>query len=126
MTDQIADAEARGYARAVAALRDDDLYRNWWCATAERPADPYWSPTNRRHLADFLETIGPDGIDVTKPVDDQYAWAFRDTRDGHIEPCRDRREAEFMIGGRRRIYGRVDVLLRRRWAGQWEEVSDGG
>jgi hypothetical protein len=55
-----------GYAEAVARLRDDERYRSWWSAAPERSfGTAYWAPDGRRHLADYLETVGPDGPDVT-------------------------------------------------------------
>jgi hypothetical protein len=65
------DAYRAGYGDAVARLRDDELYRNWWTAHPDRQfGTAYWAPDGRRHLADYLETVGPDGPDVrTKPVD---------------------------------------------------------
>jgi hypothetical protein len=55
-----------GYAEAVARLRDDERYRNWWTAAPERSfGTAYWAPEGRQHLADYLETVGPDGLDVT-------------------------------------------------------------
>ncbi|MFL6110760.1 MAG: hypothetical protein ACJ786_05350 [Catenulispora sp.] len=65
------DAARAGYAEAVARLRDDDRYRNWWTAHPEQQfGTAYWAPDGRQHLADYLETVGPDGPDVrTKPVD---------------------------------------------------------
>jgi hypothetical protein len=69
---QIREIERRaGYAEAVARLRDDERYRNWWTAHPDRQfGTAYWAPDGRQHLADYLETVGPDGPDVrTKPVD---------------------------------------------------------
>jgi hypothetical protein len=65
------DAARAGYAEAVARLRDDDRYRNWWTAHPDQQfGTAYWAPDGRQHLADYLETVGPDGPDVrTKPVD---------------------------------------------------------
>jgi hypothetical protein len=55
-----------GYAEAVARLRDDDRYRNWWTAHPEQQfGTAYWAPDGRQHLAAYLETVGPDGPDVT-------------------------------------------------------------
>jgi hypothetical protein len=60
------DAARAGYAEAVARLRDDERYRNWWTAAPERSfGTAYWAPEGRQHLADYLETVGPDGLDVT-------------------------------------------------------------
>lgn len=58
-------AYAQGYADAVARLRDDERYGDWWSASPEsvRPTEPI-----RGHLADYLETVGPAGPDVTKPA----------------------------------------------------------
>lgn len=58
-------ARRAGYAEAVAYLRDHDRYRHWW----HRPSadgENYWSERARAHLADYLETVGPDGPDVTR------------------------------------------------------------
>jgi hypothetical protein len=65
------DAARAGYAEAVARLREDDRYRNWWTAHPDQQfGTAYWAPDGRQHLADYLETVGPDGPDVrTKPVD---------------------------------------------------------
>jgi hypothetical protein len=55
-------AEARGFARAVAMLRDGERYRAWW--TSLKPGDPaygYWEAPARRHLADYLETVADLG-----------------------------------------------------------------
>ena len=52
------DAHAAGFAEAVAMLRDENRYTDWW--TALKPDDPsygYWQGPGRRHLADYLETI---------------------------------------------------------------------
>lgn len=55
-----------GYAEAVARLRDDERYRNWWTAHPDRQfGTAYWAPDGRQHLAAYLETVGPDGPDVT-------------------------------------------------------------
>jgi hypothetical protein len=55
-----------GYAEAVARLRDDARYRNWWTAHPDQQfGTAYWAPDGRQHLADYLETVGPDGRDVT-------------------------------------------------------------
>jgi hypothetical protein len=69
---EIREIERRaGYAEAVAHLREDDRYRNWWTAHPDQQfGTAYWAPDGRQHLADYLETVGPDGPDVrTKPVD---------------------------------------------------------
>ncbi|MBM0235942.1 hypothetical protein JNW88_00370 [Micromonospora sp. ATA32] len=61
------DAEARGYARAVAVLRDDERYDHWWTRmTPDHPEYGYWQ-IGRRHMADYLETIARD---VTTPEAD--------------------------------------------------------
>lgn len=50
-----------GYAEAVARLRDDARYRNWWSAHPDRQfGTAYWAPDGRHHLADYLETVGAD------------------------------------------------------------------
>ena len=54
-------AEQAGYARAVAVLRDDDRYQLWWTARPTLPADRYWTPEAREHLADYLETVADLG-----------------------------------------------------------------
>jgi hypothetical protein len=93
---QIREIERRaGYAEAVARLRDDERYRNWWTAHPDRQfGTAYWAPDGRQHLADYLETVGPDGPDVrTKPVDqsgvqpteEQRAVAEDQKRDEEIE-----------------------------------------
>lgn len=56
-----ADAERRGYAQAVATLRDDERYRHWWTAQPSDHPCPYWGVTARGHLADYLEVVGADG-----------------------------------------------------------------
>lgn len=59
-TPEAGDAEARGYARAVAVLRDDNRYRNWWTADGgwqHEPTGRYWSPAARGHLADYVEAV---------------------------------------------------------------------
>jgi hypothetical protein len=67
------DATRAGYAEAVARLRDDGRYRNWWSADGawqHQPTGRYWDAPARKYLADYLETVGPDGPDVrTKSVD---------------------------------------------------------
>lgn len=50
--------EARGYARAVATLRDDDGFRAWQDA---HPDAAYASQAVRKTLARYLEAVGPDG-----------------------------------------------------------------
>jgi hypothetical protein len=93
---QIREIERRaGYAEAVARLREDDRYRNWWTAHPDQQfGTAYWAPDGRQHLADYLETVGPDGPDVrTKPVDqsgvqpteEQRAVAEDQKRDEEIE-----------------------------------------
>lgn len=48
-----------GFAAAVAMLRDDARYTNWWTALPEQdPAYGYWQQPARKHLADYLETVG--------------------------------------------------------------------
>lgn len=57
------EAYAVGYAEAVARLRDDGRYRDWWTATPERSfGTAYWAPEGRQHLADYLETVGVDQL----------------------------------------------------------------
>jgi hypothetical protein len=57
---QIAAAEARGYDRAVARLRDDDRWRAW---RRTRPRDEAgWSPgalteDERKSAADYLDAM---------------------------------------------------------------------
>jgi hypothetical protein len=54
---------ADGYAAAVAALRNDNLYHNWWSALdRDDPEWGYWKRTPRRELADFLEVVAPAHI----------------------------------------------------------------
>ncbi len=73
------DRHAEGYAAAVAVLRDPDRYRNWWTAGHGPIAGPpYWSADGRRHLADYLETVGPDGPDVSAPQQWQGLRAAQD------------------------------------------------
>lgn len=55
-----------GYAEAVARLRDNDRYRHWWYRSSA-DGEQYWSERARAHLADYLETVGPDGLDLTSP-----------------------------------------------------------
>lgn len=58
-------AWAAGYAGAVTRLRRDSEYRRWWSLL--RPTDPdfdYWGVRARGHLADYLESTGPDGLPV--------------------------------------------------------------
>jgi hypothetical protein len=55
-----------GYAEAVDRLWDYARYRNWWTAHPDQQfGTAYWAPDGRRHLADYLDTVGPDGPDVT-------------------------------------------------------------
>lgn len=56
------DTHARGYATAIAYLRDDARYMHWWSSTGVQPGGPV-----RQHLADYLETVGPDVPEVTDP-----------------------------------------------------------
>ena len=52
-----AAAERRGYERAVARLRDDARYTDWWSALP--PTDPehrYWQ-RGRVQLADYLDAV---------------------------------------------------------------------
>jgi len=74
---ELRDAEQRGYARAIANLRDDDRYRDWWSSSNCQPTGPV-----RKHLADYLETVGrPDPIDPealarrTAEVGEANGWA---------------------------------------------------
>jgi hypothetical protein len=53
-----ADQFAAGYAEAVRRLRDDERYRDWWTSTGVVPDGPV-----RGHLADYLETVGPQTVD---------------------------------------------------------------
>lgn len=46
---------AEGYQQAIAALRDDERYRNWWTSSGSIPDGPI-----RRHLADYLEVIAKE------------------------------------------------------------------
>ncbi|MFY1669513.1 hypothetical protein ACN27G_06095 [Plantactinospora sp. WMMB334] len=62
------DAHARGYADAVAVLRDDERYERWWTAREYPPDAQYWRAGARGHLADYLRIVGPDGVDVSKPT----------------------------------------------------------
>lgn len=56
---EVDKARAAGFAQAVAMLRDDQRYANWWTALPQQdPAYGYWQAPARRHLADYLETIG--------------------------------------------------------------------
>lgn len=50
------EGEARGYARAVATLRDDDGFRAWQDA---HPDAAYASRAVRKTLADYLQAVGP-------------------------------------------------------------------
>jgi hypothetical protein len=60
--DRVA-AHAAGYADAVAALRDDRRYGDWWTAPDRALGiERYWSPEARGHLADYLETVGPSDV----------------------------------------------------------------
>lgn len=54
-------AEARGYARAIAVLRDDARFERWWSTLpADDPANAYWERRGRNQLADYLEEIARD------------------------------------------------------------------
>lgn len=53
----VAEAEQRGYQRAIQILRDDERYRDWWSTLPPGSPDVYWHGPGRRHLADYLETI---------------------------------------------------------------------
>ncbi|WBB73258.1 hypothetical protein O7602_26830 [Micromonospora sp. WMMD1128] len=55
-----------GYDQAVKVLRDDDRYRAWWSSTGVQPDGPV-----RRHLADYLEAVGPWGVAVSAEARDQ-------------------------------------------------------
>lgn len=58
--DSYARGVDRGFAEAVAALRDDARYEQWWSALPqEHPDYGYWSQHPRRQFADYLETVGP-------------------------------------------------------------------
>lgn len=57
----VADAERRGYAQAIAKLRDDERFRHWWTAQPTDHPCRYWGGTARGHLADYLEVVGADG-----------------------------------------------------------------
>lgn len=64
---QLDQAEARGWAAAVEALRDDQRYERWWTARGDYPpGGRYWETAPRNHLADYLEAVGP-----LPPVSDQ-------------------------------------------------------
>lgn len=57
----IAAAERGGYKRAIAALRDDDRYRNWWSKLPpNHPETRYWD-FGRQQLADYLESLTTEG-----------------------------------------------------------------
>jgi hypothetical protein len=53
--------EARGWAKAVQALRDDARYEQWWNRIPRHPEATYWAKTGRDHLAGYLEAVGPGG-----------------------------------------------------------------
>lgn len=58
--DSYARGVDRGFAEAVAALRDDARYEQWWSALSQdHPDYGYWSQHPRRQFADYLETVGP-------------------------------------------------------------------
>jgi hypothetical protein len=60
VTDREAHAQAfrDGYARAIAILRDDARYDNWWSAREpEDPRNAYWERYGRTQLADYLEMV---------------------------------------------------------------------
>lgn len=68
---QLADAneradqgEARGWAKAVQALRDGERYEHWWIygGAGERHGDSI-----RLRCADYLEAVGPDGTAQLAP-----------------------------------------------------------
>jgi hypothetical protein len=90
------DAARAGYAEAVARLRDDDRYRNWWSADGawqHKPTGRYWDAPARKHLADYLETVGPDGPDVrTKPVDQPGVQPTEEQRAREEDQRRDEKE----------------------------------
>lgn len=66
---------AEGFAEAVAMLRDDDRYADWWTKLPQQdPAYGYWERPARRHLADYLET-------VKTPLPAAEARATRDTQE---------------------------------------------
>lgn len=51
-------AGAAGFAEAVAMLRDDSRYQDWWTSLPkDHPAYGYWQNPARKHMADYLETI---------------------------------------------------------------------
>lgn len=58
---------AAGYAKAVAALRNDDRYRNWWTSRDYPPEERYWEPHARKQLADYLEATGPNRASTGEP-----------------------------------------------------------
>lgn len=53
-------AEASGYVRAIAVLRDDERYRRWWSSNPGELDGRYWDGPGRRHLADYLEVVAKD------------------------------------------------------------------
>ncbi|WBB94223.1 hypothetical protein [Verrucosispora sp. WMMC514] len=71
-TDAVVKASEAGYALAVGRLRDDDRYRDWWSASGVKPDGPM-----RRHLADYLESVGPDGVNVRAAEGPEPAAAGR-------------------------------------------------
>jgi hypothetical protein len=81
------DSEAfrAGYAQAVAQLRDDDRYSNWWSADGawqHKPTGRYWDGVARGHLAEYLETIGPS-IPIPR------TWAIPDEPGPEVTAVRD-------------------------------------
>jgi hypothetical protein len=62
MIEGLESAHRAGYAEAVARLRDDARYLAWWSSSDCKP-----DGIARQHLADYLETVGPDGYDVQQP-----------------------------------------------------------
>ncbi len=80
LMDQRASARAAGFAEAIAMLCDDDRYQRWWTKLPEQdPAYGYWQAPARKHLADYLQTVGvapvpaPGRIDELNPIDQKGA-----------------------------------------------------
>lgn len=77
--DALDQAEARGYAAAVANLRDTATYKRWHQQVyATTGVDHHrWNWNNRVTLADYLEAVGPgaggtrvelNGVDITDMI----------------------------------------------------------
>jgi hypothetical protein len=82
-------AHANGYAEAVARLRDDERYRNWWEPHLRLLAGQRWQASARRHFADYLEAVAEPDQQLPTPhqTDHPRSHTMTDERGWQQAPC---------------------------------------